>query len=85
MNCPTGTGKVVSWDALVEAFVNKEVEVDLAWNGPLAYLKIKRRLNDTCQVVARVAMIVGLVWGWSPYPEVMVDDVSNAAHLGDLA
>ena len=60
--------KVVSWDALVEAFVNKEV--DLAWNGPLAYLKIKRRLNDTCQVVARVEMIVLLVWGWSPYPEV---------------
>ena len=60
--------KVVSWDALVEAFVNKEV--DLAWNGHLAYLKIKRRLNDTCQVVAMVEMIVGLVWGWSPYPEV---------------
>ena len=39
-----------SWDALVDAFVNREI--DLAWNGPLAYVKIKRRLNDPCQVVA---------------------------------
>src|SRR5262249_31117138 len=39
-----------SWDALVEAFVRREV--DVAWNGPLAYLKIKRRLDDPCQVVA---------------------------------
>ena len=35
-----------SWDALVDAFVNREI--DLAWNGPLAYVKIKRRLNDPC-------------------------------------
>ena len=39
-----------SWDALVEAFVRREV--DVAWNGPLAYVKIKRRLGDPCQVVA---------------------------------
>ena len=38
------------YDALVEAFVKREI--DLAWNGPLAYVKIKRRLNDPCQVVA---------------------------------
>ena len=38
------------YDALVDAFVNKEI--DLAWNGPLAYVKIKRRLNDPCKVVA---------------------------------
>ncbi len=29
-----------SWDALVDAFVRREV--DLAWNSPLAYLKIQR-------------------------------------------
>src|SRR5262245_29368557 len=39
-----------SWDALVEAFVRREV--DVAWNGPLAYLKITRRLADPCQVMA---------------------------------
>ena len=38
------------WDALVDAFVNGEV--DLAWNGPLAYVKIKHRLTTPCQVVA---------------------------------
>lgn len=38
------------YDALVEAFVKREI--DLAWNAPLAYIKIKRRLNDPCQVVA---------------------------------
>jgi len=30
------------YDALVEAFVKREI--DLAWNAPLAYVKIKRRL-----------------------------------------
>jgi phosphate/phosphite/phosphonate ABC transporter binding protein len=38
------------YDALVEAFVKREI--DLAWNAPLAYVKIKRRLQDSCQVVA---------------------------------
>ena len=38
------------YDALVEAFVR--CEIDLAWNAPLAYVKIKRRLQDPCQVVA---------------------------------
>ena len=37
-----------SWDALVDAFVRREV--DLAWNGPLAYIKIKRLLNDSGQI-----------------------------------
>ena len=38
------------YDALVEAFVKREI--DLAWNSPLAYVKIKHRLDDPCQVVA---------------------------------
>ena len=48
-----------SWDALVDAFVSREI--DLAWNGPLAYVKIKRRLNDPCQVVAMRDVDVDLV------------------------
>ena len=32
------------WDALVDGFVSGEV--DLAWNGPLAYVKIKNRLGE---------------------------------------
>ena len=39
-----------NWDALVDGFVNGEV--DLAWNGPLAYVKIQDRLATPCQVVA---------------------------------
>ena len=38
------------YDALVEAFVSGEI--DLAWNGPLSYLKIKRRVSDPCRVIA---------------------------------
>lgn len=38
------------WDALVDAFVRREV--DLAWNGPLAYVKIKKALNNSCQNLA---------------------------------
>ena len=56
-----------SWDALVDAFVNKEI--DLAWNGPIAYLKIKRRLNDPCQVVAMRDVDVDLVTHFITQPD----------------
>src|SRR5919197_3614077 len=45
------------YDALVEAFVTREV--DLAWNGPLAYVKIRRRLQEPCKVVAMRDIDVG--------------------------
>lgn len=48
-----------NWDALVDAFVSREI--DLAWNGPLAYVKIKRRLEEPCQVVAMRDVDVNLV------------------------
>src|SRR5262249_34092672 len=44
------------YDALVEAFVKHEI--DLAWNAPLAYVKIKRRLKDPCQVVAMRDVVI---------------------------
>lgn len=37
-------------EALVDAFVKGEI--DLAWYGPLGYVKTKRRLSTPCQVVA---------------------------------
>ena len=37
------------YDALVEAFVT--AEIDVAWNGPLSYVKIKRLLEKPCRVV----------------------------------
>src|SRR5262245_42693511 len=39
-----------NYDALVDAFATREV--DLAWNSPISYVKIKQRLADPCQVVA---------------------------------
>jgi phosphonate transport system substrate-binding protein len=39
-----------SYDALVEAFAMREI--DLAWNGPISYVQIKQRLNDPCRIVA---------------------------------
>ena len=39
-----------SYDALVEAFASREI--DLAWNGPISYVQIKQRLNDPCRVLA---------------------------------
>lgn len=39
-----------TYEALVDAFAIGEI--DLAWNSPLSYVKIKRRLNNPCRVVA---------------------------------
>ena len=36
--------------AVVDAFV--QGEIDLAWNGPLNYLRIRTRLDQPCQVIA---------------------------------
>ena len=36
--------------AVVDAFVSGEI--DLAWNGPLNYLRIRARLDQPCQVIA---------------------------------
>ena len=38
------------YDAMVEAFVAGDI--DLAWNGPLGFVKIKRLLDEPCQVIA---------------------------------
>jgi phosphonate transport system substrate-binding protein len=46
-----------NYDALVGAFVSGEV--DLAWNGPLAYVKIRRALAEPCKVVAMRNIDVG--------------------------
>ena len=38
------------YDAMVDAFVKGDI--DLAWNGPLGYVKIKRLLDEPCRVIA---------------------------------
>lgn len=49
------------YDAMVDAFVSKEI--DIAWNGPLSYVKIRRRLEeaqeDSCNVVLMRDVDVG--------------------------
>ena len=38
------------YDTMVDAFVKGDI--DLAWNGPLGYVKIKRQMADACRVIA---------------------------------
>ena len=38
------------YDTMVDAFVKGDI--DLAWNGPLGYVKIKRLLDRPCRVIA---------------------------------
>ncbi|MDA1129684.1 MAG: PhnD/SsuA/transferrin family substrate-binding protein [Chloroflexi bacterium] len=38
------------YDNLVDAFVSGEI--DLAWNGPLSYVKIKQQAADACRFIA---------------------------------
>ncbi len=64
------------WGALVDAFVRREIE--LAWNGPLAYVKIKRRLEEPCQVVAMRDVDVDLVTHFITQPN------SNILTVEDL-
>ena len=47
------------YDAMVDAFVNGDI--DLAWNGPLGYAKIKRLLDKPCRVIAMRDVDVGFV------------------------
>ncbi len=56
-----------TWDALVDAFVKGEV--DLAWNGPLAYVKIRRRVEQPCRVVAMRDVDVDLVTHFITRPD----------------
>jgi len=38
------------YDTMVDAFVRGDI--DLAWNGPLSYVKIKLQAGDDCRVIA---------------------------------
>jgi len=38
------------YDAMIDAFVSGDI--DLAWNGPLGYVKIKRLISQPCSVIA---------------------------------
>ena len=48
-----------NFDEMVEAFVGGYL--DLAWNGPLGYVKIRRLLDEPCRVIAMRDVDVGFV------------------------
>jgi phosphonate transport system substrate-binding protein len=64
-----------NYDALVEAFVRQEV--DLAWNGPLAYVKIRRRLPDGSRVVAMRDMDVNFTTQFITHPEAAIQTLQD--------
>jgi ABC-type phosphate/phosphonate transport system substrate-binding protein len=64
-----------NYDALVEAFVRGEV--DLAWNGPLAYVKIRRRLPDGSRVVAMRDMDVNFTTQFITHPDSTIQTVQD--------
>jgi phosphate/phosphite/phosphonate ABC transporter binding protein len=64
------------YDALVEAFVRRKI--DLAWNAPLAYVKIKRRLQDACKVVAMRDVDINFTTHFVTHPS------SGITTVGDL-
>jgi len=64
-----------NYDALVEAFARREV--DLAWNGPLAYVKIRRRMPAGCRVVAMRDMDVNYTTQFITHPASGVQTVED--------
>lgn len=64
-----------NYDALVEAFVQREV--DLAWNGPLAYVKIRRRLPEGACVVAMRDMDMNFTTQFITHPNSAIQTVQD--------
>lgn len=64
-----------NYDALVEAFVRKEIA--LAWNGPLAYVKIRRRMPEGCRVVAMRDIDVNFTTQFITHPDSSVQTVED--------
>ena len=64
-----------TYDSLVEAFVRGEI--DLAWNGPLSYVKIKRRLSNPCQVIAMRDVDVNFITHFITQPDAEILTVED--------
>ena len=66
------------YDLMVDAFVSGEI--DLAWNGPLGYVKIKRRLDDPCRVIAMRDVDVDCITHFITQPD---SDITTAEDLNN--
>jgi phosphonate transport system substrate-binding protein len=64
-----------NYDALVEAFVRGEV--DLAWNGPLAYVKIRRRLPEGAHVIAMRDMDLNFTTQFITHPDSALQTIQD--------
>ncbi len=65
-------------DVMVDALARGEI--DMAWNGPLGYVKIKRRLDNPCQVVAMRDVDVNFTTHFITYPSsdiITVEDLKG--------
>ena len=65
------------YDALVEAFVSGEV--DMAWNGPLSYVKIRRLMDNPARVIAMRDVDVDFVTHFITHRNSEVRAVSDLA------
>ena len=63
------------YDAMVDAFVRKEI--DIAWNGPLSYVKIKRALNDACQNLVMRDVDVNFTTQFITHPDADITTVED--------
>ena len=64
-----------SYDALVDAFARKEI--DLAWNGPLSYVKMKRLVNNACQNVVMRDVDVNFMTQFITFPDSGITSVED--------
>ena len=55
------------YDAMVDAFVRKEI--DIAWNGPLSYVKIRRALGEDCRNLIMRDVDVNFTTQFITYPD----------------
>jgi phosphonate transport system substrate-binding protein len=63
------------YDVMVEAFVSGEI--DLAWNGPLGYVKIRRQLDEPCQVIAMRDVDIGFTTHFIARPGSGIETVED--------
>ncbi|MCH8898090.1 MAG: PhnD/SsuA/transferrin family substrate-binding protein, partial [Chloroflexi bacterium] len=63
------------YDAMVDAFLRKEI--DLAWNGPLSYLKIRRALKDGCRNLIMRDVDVNFTTQFITHPDSDIESVAD--------
>ena len=63
------------YDAMVDAFVRREI--DIAWNGPLSFLKMRRATEKECQNLVMRDVDVGFATQFITHPESGITTVED--------